>query len=134
MRRQFQLPEADVAYLDARGFLWETVVEGGGYWLLIHNFPVPSGYRQHPTAFAAIQITNGYPDAPLDMAYFVPFLTRVDGRGIGATDGRIALDGKQWQRWSRHRTGENPWRVGVDDVSAHVQLIEDCLSREFRKA
>jgi hypothetical protein len=133
MRRQFELPAADVEYLDVRGFQWETVVEGGGRWLIVCNFPVPVGYHQHPTAVAAIQIANGYPDAALDMVYFTPFITRVDGGAIGATDSRLTLDGKEWQRWSRHYTSENPWRVGEDDLSGHIQLIEDWLAREFRK-
>lgn len=134
MRRQFELPAADVGYLDARGFQWETVLEGGGRWLIIGNFPVPNGYLQHPTVFAAIQITNGYPDAALDMVYFTPFITRIDGGAIGATESRLIVDGKEWQRWSRHYTSENPWRVGDDDLSVHIQLIEDWLAREFPKA
>lgn len=134
MRVQFDLPEGDFAYLVARGFLWEAIIEAGARWLLVHNFPVAEGFSQHPTAAAAFQITNGYPDAPLDMVYFHPCLTRRDGKGIPATEARQALDGKAWQRWSRHRTAANAWRPGVDDLATHIQLIEDCLERELRRA
>lgn len=133
MRHKFQLPEGDEAYLSAQGFSWETIEEGGMQWLLIHEFPAPAGYN-HQSASAAIQIPPGYPDSPLDMVYLHPALVRVDGRPIPAADAKQALDGKEWQRWSRHRTGAHPWRPGVDDVSVHVMMISDWLAREFHRA
>ena len=67
------------------------------------------------------------------MAYFHPALRRQDGKGIPATESTENVDNKTFQRWSRHRTGENPWRPGVDDVSTHLAQVKHWLVREFQK-
>lgn len=131
MRRQFLLPEADGEHLEAHGLQWETIVEPGWRWLLVYGFPVPDGYSVSSVT-AAVSISPGYPDAPLDMAYFYPALSRTDGRAIGALSPQM-IDGKTFQRWSRHRTGLNPWRPGVDDLSTHLALVRHWLEREFTK-
>jgi hypothetical protein len=132
VRRQFSLPEADEDSLVARGFPWETLIEAGVRWLIVHDFPVPPGYNQD-TVLVAIRIETGYPDAPLDMMYVFPPLARQDGHRIGALSPQ-PLDGKMYQRWSRHRTPHNPWRAGEDDLASHLQLIEHWFEREFRRA
>lgn len=129
MRREFLLPEADAAYLDGRGLRWEAVVDGGQRWLLVHGWPVPAGY-DHRAVTAAVGIPAAYPDAALDMVYFLPGLRRLDGRPIGALSPH-ALLGQQWQRWSRHYTPANPWRVGEDDLGTHLTLVDHWLRREF---
>lgn len=134
MRRQFHLPEADREHLDARGLPWETIADAAyaGYrWLLLHNFPVPAGYSASYVT-AAIAISSGYPDAQLDMVYFHPLLARIDGHSIGALSPQ-PIDGKTFQRWSRHRSYQNPWRPGEDDLAAHLALVEHWLEREFAK-
>jgi hypothetical protein len=67
------------------------------------------------------------------MVYFFPALARRDGRPIGATQAMQPLDGKSFQRWSRHRTQQNPWKPGRDNLGAHIILVEDWLAREFEK-
>lgn len=131
MRRQFLLPEADAEHLGAHGLEWETIVEPGWRWLLVQGFPVPDGFSVSSVT-AAVSISPGYPDAPLDMVYFYPALARTDGRAIGALSSQ-PIDGKTFQRWSRHRTGVNPWRPGVDDLAAHLTLVRHWLEREFTK-
>lgn len=131
MRRHFDLPETDVVHLTARGLPWESVVERDVRWLLIHGFAVPAGYDRAQTDLA-LRIEPGYPDAQLDMAYFCPGLVRSDGRAIGALSSQM-IDGRQFQRWSRHRTCANPWRPAEDDLSTHLLLVEDWLRREFSR-
>jgi hypothetical protein len=131
MRRQFELPSFDTQHLGTTGLNWETIIEGSGRWLLIHDRPVPNGYTVERVA-VALQIPPGYPDAQIDMAYFYPHLARKDGQPINALAGH-ALDGKEFQRWSRHRTGEAPWRPGEDDICSHLVLVDDWLAREFEK-
>jgi hypothetical protein len=128
LRRHFQLSKADEEYLQARSLEWETLVENG-QWLILQDFPIPEGYN-HRTALAAINIPSSYPDSQLDMVYFYPGLARTDGKPIQGLTPHL-LDGKEWQRWSRHRTAQNPWRPGEDDLSSHILLIEDWLRREF---
>ncbi len=129
-RRKFQLPEADVAFLNQLGLPWETVTERKVRWLLIHDVPVPEGYN-HAKATVALRIEAGYPDAQLDMCYVHPALARADGETIGALATQ-AIGGKKFQRWSRHRTRKNPWRPGVDDVGTHFKLVEHWLERELK--
>ncbi len=128
-RTDFLMPEADKEYLAASGFNWETVQEGSNQWLIVRDFPVPSGYNADKVD-VALMIPPGYPTAQIDMAYFHPPLVRTDGRGINALS-QQSIEGKNYQRWSRHRTGQNPWRPDVDDVSTHISLVSHWLEREF---
>jgi len=130
-RRQFRLPEADEEYLNALDLPWETVVESGSQRVLVYGFPLPPGYNRSSVDLN-LRIQPGYPDAQLDMVYFYPALVRSDGRAIEAiADDRF--DGKVWQRWSRHRTAENPWIPGVDYIGTHLGLVEHWLARELTK-
>ena len=131
MRRQFDLPPEDQKFLDDYGLPWETVVNGS-QWVLIHDFPTHEGYN-HTTTTAAIRIETGYSMTELNMVYFLPALARKDGRAIGATESLQQIDGQTYQRWSRHRTADNPWRPGQDNLGTHIILIEDWLQREFEK-
>lgn len=131
LRRDFKLPMEDQKSLDEYGCPWEAVKDGP-QWVLIHDFPVPTGYNVQ-TATAAIRIETGYPMAPLDMVYFRPVLTRIDSKPIKATQMMQSICGEQYQRWSRHRTSANPWKPGEDSVATHIILIEDWLEREFER-
>ena len=131
MRRQFSLPAEDVSWLEARGKPYELVNEAGALRVILCAVLIPSGYNVTQCE-VNVRIDPGYPDSQIDMAYFFPPLTRVDGKTIGAVC-EDAFDGKTWQRWSRHRTAANPWRPGVDNLSTHFELVADWLSRELRK-
>lgn len=129
MRRQFRLPADDNLYLEGTGLEWETLAEGGLQWLILRNRPVPPGYTSE-RVHTALQIAPGYPDAEIDMVYFDPPLARRDGVAVRALASR-ALDGRAWQRWSRHRTPQNPWRPGIDGIATHLVLVDHWLAREF---
>jgi hypothetical protein len=131
MRKQFILPESDREYLDACGLAWETVSEAGSNWLLIHNYPVPTGYNVKKV-IVGLMISAGYPEAQIDMAFFSPSLARTDGRVIHAAT-PLQRDGKTFQQWSRHRTAQNPWRPGEDDVSTHLALVKHWLEKELTR-
>lgn len=131
LRRQFDLSPEDEKFLNEYGLPWETIVDGSP-WVLIHDFPTHEGYN-HARVTAAIRMETGYPASQLDMVYFYPALARKDGKPIGRTESVQQLDGKSFQRWSRHRTPQNPWKAGQDGLGSHVILIEDWLEREFGK-
>jgi len=131
MRRQFDLLPEDEQLLNDYGLPWETVVDGS-QWVLIHDFPTHEGYN-HKTVIAAIRLETGYPNTALDMVYFHPALARTDSRPIGATQAVQQIAGESYQRWSRHRTAQNPWRPNIDSLGTHIVLIEDWLQREFEK-
>ncbi|MBL7789355.1 MAG: hypothetical protein JNL75_05920 [Chitinophagales bacterium] len=131
MKRDFILPEEDKIFLDNLGLSWETVNDLGMQWVIIHDYPVAQGYN-HQKVSVALKIETGYPRTPLDMAYFFPMLQRLDGKAINAICDQ-QIDGKQYQRWSRHRTGENPWREGIDDLTTHLTLVSFWFEQEFIK-
>jgi hypothetical protein len=131
MRRQFNLPEQDVTFLEGLGLPWEAIIDRGMQWVLVYDYPLPLGYT-HPTVTVAIKIETGYPRAALDMAYFLPHIERADGKGINAISAQ-QIDNKLFQRWSRHRTAANPWREGLDDLSTHLGLVTNWFEEEFKK-
>jgi E2/UBC family protein E len=131
LRRQFELLPEDTRFLDDYGLPWETVVDGSR-WVLIHDFPTHDGYVELK-ATAAIRLETGYPMTALDMVYFCPPINRKDGKPIPQTNASQKIDGKSFQRWSRHRSGKNPWRPGEDGLESHILLVADWLAREFEK-
>ncbi|WP_114940816.1 E2/UBC family protein [Mucilaginibacter endophyticus] len=131
MRRHFQLPGDDIIFLETQNLEWETVTDQGMHWVILRNYPVPSGYNVNSTT-VAVKIEAGYPRTGLDMAYFYPPLARRDGQLIGAICPQ-QIDGRVFQRWSRHRTASNPWREGIDDLSTHMSMVSFWFEQEFIK-
>lgn len=129
MRREFDLLVEDQGFLENFGLPWETLKEDSMLWTVVHQYPLPEGYVQ-PFVSVAVHIPSGYPRTQLDMVYFDPHLSRLDKQPINALSQRN-IDNKVWQRWSRHRSRQNPWRDGVDSLSTHFALIEYWLLREF---
>ena len=130
-RRQFKLAPPDDSFLTEEYPKWESILEGGAQWIVIRSFVLPSGFNV-PQADLAIQLVAGYPDAALDMAYFNPDIQRIDGKAIPALS-QQQFDARMWQRWSRHRTGANPWTPGEDNLSTHVSYVKYFLAEEFKK-
>ncbi len=131
MKRDFQLPENDIKFLETLGLRWETVMDGSQLWLLVHDWSIPSGYTVS-TSTLALSIPPVYPEAGLDMVYFYPALHLKNGRSIIALTNCKVID-KTFQRWSRHYTAKNPWRIGEDDLSTHLILIDKWLLKEVKK-
>lgn len=125
-RRDFDVPKEDAEHLEARGLPWETLHECGSMWVLVHEFPIPDGYKSS-TATVAIRVPSNYPTAALDMVYFNPSMVREDGISIAATQATVNIAGVPFQRWSRHRTAQNPWRPGIDGIATHLSLVEEWL-------
>lgn len=130
MRREFQFNEEETAYLDTLSPQWETIKAKGFRWLLIPNFPIPEGYTVD-RAIAAINIPLEYPIAKLDMVYFYPAIKRSDGKEIKQTQCQQTIDGKNFQRWSRHYTSAHPWDPNGDSIITHIMAIQNWLQREF---
>jgi hypothetical protein len=130
LRRDFKLPEEDVESLNHWGLRWETVADGSAKWLIIYGYPIPGGYN-HGTADLALRIPPSYPDDQIDMVYFSPSLGLTSGKTIRQLS-PLTIDSKSYQQWSRHRTPENPWRIGLDNVGTHLLQVDDWLQRELK--
>jgi len=130
-RRAFKLLTVDENFLESRGSVWETIIEGQERWVTTENFEVPNGYN-HTSVLVALLLPPTYPDVQIDMAYFSPALVRSDGKAIRNLSSR-QIDGKAWQQWSRHRVGEDAWRPDVDNIETHLLYVTSFLETELRK-
>ncbi len=131
MRRQFNLPENDVEFLDSKGFLWETLLESNFRWLLINDYPIPDGFNVQ-RATIALNTDINYPNTQIDMAFFYPSLSKINNRIISAVSPRF-IDLREFQQWSRHRTSSNPWKPGEDDISTHLGMFDLILINELSR-
>lgn len=128
-RRDFDLLEVDEKYLDAFCCFWETVVDAGHRWLLIHNYRVPAGYAQQMVTLALL-IPPTYPGAEIDMFYTNPRLTLTSGQPIDRTQVSAVICGTPFNGWSRHRSGAAPWKPAIDNVVTHLALVESAVAKE----
>lgn len=128
-RRDFALLDADEAYLDSLGLVWETEGSTGKRHLIIHGYEVPAGYTVARTTLALV-IPPTYPHAQIDMFYVHPPLARATGAIVPAAQTTLAIRGLPFQRWSRHRGAASPWNPRTDNVITHLALVESAIARE----
>ena len=124
-------PKEDLDYLASMSNTIDYVQDGGLRWLIIRGLEIPEGYN-NKNPDAAILIPPHYPIAPLDMIYFFPSLIRLDGQLIRQLTNQ-KIEGKIYQRWSRHRTPLNKWNPEIDNLESHLDLMLSCLRAEFNK-
>ncbi|HDR9083584.1 TPA: multiubiquitin domain-containing protein [Burkholderia vietnamiensis] len=132
LRKSFALLDSDERYLDQNHPGWETVLEGGRRWLLIHNYPLPDGYTTQSVQLA-LEVPPLYPGAQIDMFYVAPVVQLLSGAQLPNTEARETIQSVQYQRWSRHRGVESQWRPDVDSVVTHLALVESCLLKEVQQ-
>jgi hypothetical protein len=126
---EFSLRDTDVSFLERRGLTWSTIVEGSRRWLIVHEYPLPLGYKQTKTDIA-VEIPDTYPAAMLDMFYCFPHLELNSSKPITQTDSRQQILGAEYQRWSRHRHGQTQWNPLKDSVISHIGIIDESINRE----
>lgn len=126
-----ELPKGDSEFITSCELKVDAIKEGNLNWLIFRDFTVPDGYNVK-VADAAIMIPPHYPATQLDMIYFNPPLARKDGKQIRTLSNQ-AIEGKTYQRWSRHRTALNKWNPEIDDIESHLDLMNSCLTAEFTK-
>ena len=129
-QRDFSMPEEDADLLKKLNLGWDSLVEGSR-WLILRDYSLPAGYNVEKCD-VAISIPANYPVEQLDMFYIYPNLVRADQQPIGALSPQ-SIEGKQYQRWSRHRTALNQWVPGEDNLATHLELMNHSLLEEFTK-
>ena len=86
-----------------------------------------------PQAVAiTLEIPPSYPRAEIDMFYCHPAVGRDDGRAIPQTEARETIEGRTYQRWSRHRGAQSRWDARTDTVLTHLTLADGALAVESR--
>lgn len=129
-RFEFDLPADDAAFLNGLNLRWETLNVSGRLWLLIKQWTPPAPFVPTPCDIAFD--LSSYPAGVIDMAYFFPAIVRTDGKVIPQADHQESIDGKMWQRWSRHRVdGLNTWNPESDSIATHYAYMLDWFVREM---
>ncbi len=121
-----KLPEADREYLDRGGYSYRVFEEGGLLNVELLHFPLPAGLNA-PSASVLFRLSPSYPDTPPDMWWIIPHLTPVNGGVIPATELIETIDGRNWQRWSRH-LDQTSWRSGIDGLESYVRILRNELT------
>lgn len=131
-RRQFDLPAQDTAFLNSTGLVWETVKEATVMRVIIYDYPIPDGYNV-TNADIYVRLSDQYPDSELDMIYVSPALSLTCGKAINKLS-NDNFDGRDWQRWSRHRVKSvQAWDPALDGIQSHLALVDDWFAAEVRK-
>lgn len=118
------LTDEDSAFLESKGWRFETKPDGEFVALIIYDYPLPTGYALE-RADLLLRLPGGFPDAAPDMFWFSPEVLYAGGGAPAATGDRLDFDGRVWQRWSRHlATG---WRPGIDNLQTYLRLIRNDL-------
>jgi hypothetical protein len=125
----FSLLDKDNDYLQAQTAEWETVIDAGRRWLLIHHYQLPSGYNNVQVT-VAIEIPTSYPEAAIDMFYVYPALKLISGTSIPKTQNTQVIGGLTYQRWSRHLNGATRWNPLTDSVATFLAVVEESILRE----
>ena len=128
----FMLTGEDHVYAEKLAGKLERVIDGTNRWVLIHDFAVPSGYNVESVT-AAIMLPPGYPSCGPDMVYFYPALSLSSGKKIHAAEATMTIQGKTYQRWSRHFTPKEPWRPEVDSLETYSLMIHSWLEKELTR-
>lgn len=127
--RDFALLDVDEDYLNQLGLRWETVVENGRRWLLVHGYPIPDGYMASETELA-IEVPLTYPQAALYGFYAFPPLALASGNEIPSTQLRGTIRNREFHGWSRHRGSADPWNPAKDNIATHLTLVDAALAKE----
>lgn len=119
------LPSKDREYLAEKGITYEEVQEGGKKAVILRARPLPNGRFDALQADILIELPPGYPDAPPDMFYLLPWVKLTNGSKYPrAADQPHAFKGQTWQRWSRHC---QDWRPGADGIWTMLKRVENAL-------
>jgi hypothetical protein len=128
-RNDFALLDADELYLDQHFAFWETVIDAGRRWLVIYGYPIPEGFTVRRVTLA-LEVPPTYPGAQIDMFYAMPWLALQNGAVPPNTEATATIEGKVYQRWSRHRGPGSEWKSDTDNVMTHLALVESALHKE----
>ncbi len=130
LRRDFDLPEEDIQFLDGLNLEWEAVQEGRSRAVILHGFLMPKPFQ--PTEVSLkIKMPHEYSTgAALDMFFTDALITRTDGNAIKALTESAVFNGKKWWQWSRHYPDNTKWRPGTDNLGTHISFIQHVLDEE----
>jgi len=122
------LPTEDVETLTARGLKAGAKIVGNEIFLVIESYPVPEGY-DHDTTNVLLRLPRQWPDGRPDMFWTEPHLKVVATSNWPNASGHLMnLDGRQWQRWSRHY--KDRWKPGIDRLVNLLTIVRREMNKD----
>jgi hypothetical protein len=119
------LPQSDMSFLEGRfgdnGYA--VTAEPGFIFVVVPGYPLPPGYTCSQ-ADLLLRLQTGYPDAPPDMWWFSPAVSKADSVVIPNTESTEHHLGRDWQRWSRHLP-PGSWKSGIDGLESFFALLRE---------
>jgi hypothetical protein len=112
------LPEADLDFLNEKGWRYEIAPYPGEVRIYFRDFPLTQSYTPRLTDML-IRLPLGYPQSNPDMFWTRPSVRLTNGAFPNRADYHDpTVDG--WQRWSRHST----WRPGTDNLHSKMASVK----------
>lgn len=95
--------------------------------LIIREYVLPLNKYNHDKVDILIKVPNTYPRCGLDMFWVSPILKLKASDSLpSCCEVNETLHDMVWQRWSRHYE----WNPSKNDIFTHIDIVEECLSRE----
>lgn len=130
LRREFQLPEEDILYLDGLGLEWEAIQDGNARGVVLRGFQMPQPFQPERLNLK-INLPQDYTSgAALDMFFTDVMASRSDGKGIECLTESNQFDNSKWWQWSRHYPKNTKWRPGVNTLATHISYVQHILMEE----
>lgn len=125
------LPTADVEILNDRSLRANAKIVGNEIHLVISNYPVGTGY-DHAETDLLLRLPRQWPDGTPDMFWTAPHL-KVAATGAWPTASAkiMSIDGREWQRWSRHY--RDRWRPGVDGLENLLTIVNREMAKDVSR-
>jgi hypothetical protein len=115
------LPQADLDFLNEKGWQYEIALHPGEVRIYLRNFPLPEAFSPLVTDLL-VRLPLGYPLSNPDMFWTKPDVRLVNGAYPARADYHDpSADG--WQRWSRH----GDWRPATDNLRSKIACIKRAL-------
>ena len=118
------LLEDHIGRLESMGFEVEVTADDAIY-IVIKDYPVPGSIWDRSSSDLLIIAYDTYPNAPLDMFWLDPPISRKGGPPDGA--GTETRNGREWQSFSWHIGG---WDPAHDNLLTYLDVVNDRLCRD----
>jgi len=117
----------DLEMLDSRGFVYDIVEDGSKIYIVLKDFPLPSGIYNLVKTDLLIFTTPHYPNAGFDMFWTDEKLTLKNG-GIPKQAEHVEPHlSTRRRRFSYHPYNGKPWNPSEDNVSRFVEYVQQRL-------
>lgn len=119
-----QLLSNEIEGLCQEGYKIDMVEDGGIYYLIFNDYPLPRGYNKSSTKLL-LKVPLSYPNGNLDMFWTDPDIRLEGGGGQASTSDETAL-GQKWLRFSWH---PQKWNPGTDNLRTFLEFVNRRLKQ-----